>query len=111
MNNKREKLFKAIKADKRYAKFILFETPQKFSKLFKNKAFELVQVHLSQTYNLQGKDYLIGFAGAFKWKDNKITSLDGDSYDYNMLIDGYNYFYYTEDTKTYIGLDILTGDF
>ena len=51
--------------------------------------------HIVQIYDLSlipNADDIIGFAGQFKWENNKITSLDGDNYDPDMTIWGYKIF-------------------
>lgn len=56
--------------------------PVKFSEAFKNQDATWVQVHQMDT----------GFVGTFCWKNNEIVSLDGDDYEEDMLIYGYQWF-------------------
>lgn len=54
---------------------------------------------------------IIGFVGQCVYKDGKITSLDGDTYNPKMKVYGYEFFEYkTKDKKLYKGIDILVGE-
>ena len=72
----------------RYKNVKILETPTKFCDIteFKNKDI-VVQVH--DTTSIFDDANVVGFCGQFNWKNNHIISLDGDSYDHNMLVHGY----------------------
>ena len=82
----------------RYKNFTVLKEPTDFCKLFKDKNFGLVQVH---TYIDD-----VGFCGAFGWKNNKLESLDGDSYNEEMIV----YAYSTFGEKGKEALDIVVGE-
>lgn len=66
--------------------------------------------HIVQVYDLSiipSADDIIGFAGQFRWENNTITSLDGDSYNPDMTIWGYKIF---RDDEGHTCLDILSND-
>ena len=78
----------------------LLAKPVKFNQLFADQDINLVQVHSDF-----GK-VPVGFCGVFSWKDNKITPLDYDSYNPEMLVYGYEWFK-SEDSWA---LEIFVGD-
>lgn len=80
----------------RYYDFTFLPTPVAFSEAWKGKKEDLVQVHSTSC----------GFCGVFSWDGEKLTSLDGDSYNPNMKVIGYSYF----DTDDGECLDILVGN-
>ncbi len=82
----------------RYKSFKDLKEPTEFCKLFKGKNFGLVQVH---TYIDD-----VGFCGAFEWENNKLKSLDGDSYNENMVV----YAYSTFGEKDKEALDVVVGE-
>lgn len=94
-----EELKAILAANERYADFVLLDTPVPFSEWAKDKNYPTVQVHDTTVYRLDGGTDIVGFAGAFAWEDNQLTSLDGDTYNPNMPVIGYE-----EDEDT---LDIL----
>ena len=67
--------------------------------------------HIVQIYDLTidpyADDDIMGFVGQFRWENNKITSLDGDSYSPYMTIWGYKIF---RDDDGNTCLDVLTCD-
>ena len=69
--------------------FDLFPTPVTLTKLCNSEEFPYVKLFSILDYEIDGKYKLIGECGEFCWKDNVVTSLDGDFYDSNMLIYGY----------------------
>ena len=101
-----KELEKILKESGRYKDFTLLEKPEPFNKFFTDKNYPIVQVHSTQIFETSGKKDIVGFYGQFEWKDNKITSLDGDSYSETMLVFGYEEFDCEED----IGIDILVGN-
>ena len=88
-----------LAANERYSDFTLLDVPISFSIWAKNKDFPTVQVHDATVYEWEGGTDIVGFAGAFAWEDNQLTSLDGDTYNPDMPVIGYEEF---ED-----GVDIL----
>lgn len=113
---------KVIKNIDRYKDFEILDKPIPFSEFAKDKDWDLVQVHSTQVINIgeiesddthTDKYDILGFCGAFSWRDNTLQSLDGDTYNENMLVLGYNEFqgFHTVDTvSNRLGLDILVGD-
>lgn len=77
-----------LRANDRYKDFWFFRNPQDFSKCFKDQNFEVVQLHDITIKN----GALIGFCGTFKWENNQIIPIDGDSYTKHMNIIGYKIF-------------------
>ena len=71
----------------RYKDYTVCENPRPFSEMFKDKDFSRVQVHSNQV--VEPINDIVGFCGAFAWEDNVIRSLDGDSYNKDMLVLGY----------------------
>lgn len=107
MNNELKEL---IKNSERYKDFCLLDKPIPFKEMFSNKDFNVVQLHSTQimTYKDNSK-YIGGFCGVFKWENNKIISLDGDSYcDYFKVL-GYSEFK-NEKEGISSGIDILVGN-
>ena len=90
--------------DKRYKDFTYLDEPTEFCELFKDQNYDVVQVH--DTTPITGLGSIIGFAGQFEWKNNKLTPLDGDSYTSHMIVIGYNEFSH-EGLKC---LDVLSED-
>ncbi len=90
----------------RYSDFTLVADPIPFNEMFKDFDIERVQLHSTQIFETCGIKYIVGFCGVFNWKDQKLTSLDGDSYEENMLVLGYEWFK-DDDGKECI--DILVG--
>lgn len=97
-----------IKNSDRYSEFTLLNEPIPFKKLFKDKNFDCVQLHSAQifTYKNGTKD-IVGFCGVFNWMNNTIKPLDGDSYNDNFMVLGYERFS-TQNKNNCI--DILVGD-
>lgn len=87
----------------RYKDFTYLDTPKKFCELMANKNFDIVQVHSTQ---LCGENDIVGFCGVFKWENDTLTPLDGDSYNEKMLVYGYSEFV-TEGKNC---IDILAGE-
>ena len=74
------------------------EEPVPFSELFEDQNSSEVDIRDINFVDLKGKKSIIGFVGKFKWEDNEITSLDGDSYDADrILVAGYEWFDYEDD--------------
>ena len=90
----------------RYQGFTILDTPTPFKELYKDKDINLVQVH---TATPAGDNDIVGFCGVFEWKDNTLISLDGDSYDENMLVLAYSVFQ-TPETASGQAMDILVGE-
>lgn len=91
-----------IKSSDRYKDFIMLESPMAFNKVFSFQDISLVQLHSIQVCGKKN-EYIVGFCGCFKWEDNKVTSLDGDSYSEDEMIYGFSWFTYNGDRC----LDIL----
>lgn len=64
----------------------------KFNKLFEGKNYPLVQLFDIYNYGTEDNPIITGFAGVFKWIDNTLIPLDGDSYDDDMVVIGYQKF-------------------
>lgn len=93
-----------------YTDFTILDTPVKFSDLFKNRNFDVVEVHSIQKVNFDKcKEDIVGFCGTFRWKNNKLESLDGDSYNRDTLIYGYEEFT-NKEYNVDSGLSILVGN-
>ena len=80
---------KDIKSLKRYENFTLLETPVPFNEMYKNIDIPIVQVH---SLAPAGENDIVGFCGAFKWTNNTIDSIDGDTYNEEMMVHGYKWF-------------------
>lgn len=92
-----------VKHSDRYRNFTILPHSQIFSDYFKDKDIAVVQLYSTDRI---GGD-IVGFCGQFKWKNNKIKSLDHDSYNSNMTIYGYSWF---KDKNKNNCLDILVGE-
>lgn len=92
-----------VKNNNRYENFVIVDKPKPFNEMFAGQDISCVQTHSTQVV---GEGDIVGFCGAFEWKDNKIISLDGDSYSENMTVLGYEWFE-SEGKKC---LDILVGN-
>ena len=92
-----------INTIERYNGFIILDEPTPFSIWRENQDEEYVQVHDMDTC---GGDTPVGFCGVFKWENNKLVSLDNDTYWKDMLV--YAYSYWEHDGIK--GLDILVED-
>ena len=82
-----------------YDECTILDNPMPFNEVFKNMDFDVVSVHSLQVYTCNDNDNIIGFIGNFKWKNNEITSLDGDNYSDKVLVYGYD-MYTTDEGKT-----------
>ncbi len=98
-----KELLDNLKNSKKYGSFTYFEKSVLFKDQFKDKDYDLVQV---QDMTPLDEENILGFAGTFKWENNTIISLDGDSYRKFMSIWGYEEF----ENKGKKCLDILTED-
>ena len=87
--------------------FKLLDQPQKFSELFLNQNFD--DVELVSIIRLMTEKKVGRFLGAFEWKDNEIESLDGDSYNTDMTVYGYEFFENPE-AGVLNGVSILVGN-
>lgn len=98
-----EELKQRVSNDARYKDFIFLEEPTEFNKtdLFSDKYAE---IQLKDVSKIPGYQDVIGFCGVFKIENGEIISLDGDSYDPQMIVVGYQEFMH--DGKTC--LDLLT---
>ena len=98
-------ILKNIKVDKRYDDFTYLDHPVLFRDLFKNKAYDIVQIH--DMSPISGSILsIVGFCGQFKWNNNVIESLDGDSYTSLMPVWGYHEFIHEEN----VCLDVLVSE-
>ncbi len=109
MNRISDEAMAVLKRDNRYAGFTLLDKPVPFCELFKNKSIPVVQLHSLEIFDI-GKDLrdIVGYCGAFSWKDGNIESLDYDSYTKKTPVFGYSWFK-NKNYKEYC-LDILVGD-
>ena len=89
-----------VKNNDRYENFVIVDEPKPFKEMFKDQDISCVQTHSTTVVD---ENTLVGFSGAFEWKDNKIISLDGDSYSENMIVLGYEWF----ENEGKKGLDVL----
>ena len=96
-----------IRKQKRYQNFTLLDTPENFNQLFANQTIRRVQVHSIAVSGTPDDPDIVGFCGAFQWRGNHLTSLDGDSYAENVRVLGYQWFLDRENRRC---LDILVGD-
>ena len=96
-----------IKTDGRYENFTILEKPKKFCEMFANQNIPQVQLHSIQTFDIEDKQYLVGFCGCFEWKDNNVISLDNDSYTKDTMVYGYQWFRMSETERC---LDILVAE-
>ena len=94
-----EELKSILAANERYSNFKILDTPVPFAEWAKDKDWPTVQVHDTTLYKFDYGTDIVGFVGVFEWKDNVLTSLDGDTYNPDMPVIGYEEF---ED-----GVDIL----
>lgn len=101
------KLRNIVEKEERYKDFAFLEKPMPFNTVFKNTDISTVQVHSSHI--IEQDDYvgLVGFCGVFSWKDNKLTPLDGDSYNEKMSVLGFSWFKDDDGNRC---LDILVGN-
>ena len=82
--------------NKRYDDFVFIKdsfsdsTNIPFSAFAKDDNYHIVQIY--DLSLISDADDIVGFAGQFRWENNKITSLDGDSYNPDMTIWGYEIF-------------------
>lgn len=81
-----------LAANERYSDFTLLDSPVPFSEWAKDKNYPTVQVHDTTVYEWDGGTDIVGFAGVFAWEDNRLTSLDGDTYNPDMPVIGYEEF-------------------
>lgn len=104
-------LKKIIKHSERYKDFILLDNPISFKDFFKDKDFDVVQIHSGEMFDVPGEKEktIVGFCGMFSWQNNILKPLDGDIYSPSMDIIGYKEFS-NEEEKINTGLDILVGD-
>lgn len=84
--------------------FTILEKPAKFAEMFADKNIPRVQV-FTKVDNTEGYD--IVFSGAFKWENNEIISIDGDSYNKNMAVLKYEWDEDDEKESDYEILNIL----
>ena len=94
-----EELKAILAANERYSNFKILDTPVPFAEWAKDKDWPTVQVHDTTLYKWEDGTDILGFVGAFEWKDNALAPLDGDTYNPDMPVIGYE-----EDEDT---LDIL----
>ena len=87
---------------KSYNGFTILSNTTPFNELFSDMDFGAVDVYLIT--NLSPYEKIITFAGKFKWQNNQIEPLDGDSYSNNLKV-----FAYKKLLSNY--LSIITDDF
>ncbi len=85
--------------------FTIFDTPVVFKEYFAGQDIESVELHSIATLEDESAIY---FVGAFEWKNDTVKSLDGDSYNPDMKVYGYEW-WSREDLGIDKGLDILVG--
>ena len=91
----------------RYKGFIILDDPRKFKEISELNCLQkpIVQLHDMTSIN-NGKD-IIGFCGVTMWENGKLIPLDGDNYDSDMLIYGYNITHIKDNFGSKILVDIL----
>ena len=91
-----------------YKNYTLMDKPLKFSELFRDQNFEVVELISIIRLASESMDKCGRFCGSFGWIDNNLRSLDGDSYNSDMMVYGYMFF---ENSEACIinGLSILVG--
>lgn len=104
--NKREtfeELKQRVSNMDRYKDFTFLEKLTEFDKtdLFSDK-YDVIQLH--DVKGIPGYPDVLGFCGVFKIESGKIAPLDGDSYDSQMIVVGYQEFRHNNETC----LDLLT---
>lgn len=77
-----------LKKLKEYQNFEYLETPQLFKELFKGQNISYVGLFDSHFIPAGSLDLPVGYVGKFKWENDEITPLDGDSYTADMLVIG-----------------------
>lgn len=107
----KELIKRIVKENDRYEGFTTFDEVKDFSEVFRDKNFDTVQIHSLYPVSNDNPVNICGFCGVFKWNDNKLTPLDGDSYTEHTTIWGYEEFDYEDDnSETRKGLEILVED-
>lgn len=98
-----EELKQRILSNERYKDFLFLEKPTEFDKtdLFSD---EYAEIQLHDVSKIPGYPEVVGFCGVFKIENGEIISLDGDSYDPQMIVVGYQEFMHNNETC----LDLLT---
>lgn len=105
MNNELKDI---LETSDRYEGFTFLDKPVCFKDMFKDKDFDVVQLHSTQIIDIgNGIKDIVGFCGAFKWHNNEITPLDGDDYNNNFNVLGFEEFDYEENGMQLKGIDIL----
>ena len=97
-----EELLKIIRKDPRYDGFVLLNEPIPFNQKFKGQNYKRVQIYDTTIIK---EDMIVGFFGAFEWKDGMIIPLDYDTYNEEMDVLGYSWTRERPDS-----LDILVGE-
>ena len=87
-----EELKSVLAANERYSSFTLLDVPVPLSEWAKDKDYPTVQLHDTTVYKWDDGADVVGFAGVFAWEDNQLTSLDGDTYNPDMPVIGYEEF-------------------
>ena len=100
------------KNSERYKNFTYFNKPGDdpavpFNKLMAGENIDVVQVNSLQILGNNGYEVIIGFCGAFEWKNDTLRPLDGDSYNPATLVYGYEWFTTKDGGR---GLEILVGE-
>lgn len=104
--NMNSKTINILKNSERYKDFTILENPVSFTELFRNKDFEVVQLH---SIELAGENDVVGFCGVCSWKENVLEPLDGDSYYAEMPVFGYAT-WSNKEQNIEKGLDILVEE-
>lgn len=104
-NNNMTDFSSIIKNLDRYKTFTLLDSPKPFSELMKNETVSLVQVHCATLIN--DNTDIVGFCGVFKWENNVLTPLDGDIYNPDVNVLGYDWFTDKDGNRC---LDILVDE-
>lgn len=107
MNNELKDI---LKTSDRYEGFTFLDKPVCFKDMFKDKDFDVVQLHSTQIIDIgNGVKDIVGFCGIFRWTDGKIYPLDGDIYYDDFKILGFEEFQNIP-MGVNVGIDILVGD-
>lgn len=85
----------------RFKSHTFLDDPIPFSELFKGQYFDLVDVY--SIFSEMGSC----FCGTFRWMNNDIQSLDGDTYNKDMLV--YAYEKFINESNGFSSLSILVG--
>lgn len=90
------------KKEHQFNSHFFLDDPIPFSELFKDKNINVVDV-----YSIYSAEMGSVFCGTFRWENNDIRSLDGDTYNKDMLV--YAYEKIINESNGFSSLSILVG--